>query len=883
MEQQLAEVSGSLARATEAAAQLPGRTDLAFFCSIDPELEKKLGDVDTSIGEMLRLMHTWATNGEDATDDNDTDNEGNAREFARRIAAPSSFSRVGDIVDQLLERADTYLDEYSGRVPLKTTESYTTTALGLPRAARLPPHLENASIDPPQRHFTTKPDNRSGVPWSRPLRLGKPNAIVPLGWKDPSWDTSGLVTGVYGTEGNPRLNPYHVEIQRTKMPESALNVNKGEQPVPLTMENALGTAGVPFKWVKTAAEIDALLAHLREDRVTEIAIDLEHNSKRSYLGIVCLMQLSTRWGDWIIDTLSDEVREHAEVLNEVFTSPNKVLVLHGADHDILWLQRDLGLYVTALFDTHHATNVLNMPVHSLAYLLQRYVSVEADKQYQLADWRIRPLPLEMLFYARSDTHSLLYIYDCLRTELLAHGGPHSITEVFERSKATATKVFAKVDWDENGEGRSGWRSLWLNRGGERARASSDENRLELMSKEERLVRALHRWRDSTARVQDEGTHHVLSDKSLVFLAFRAPETAAETLRVLPKSNVIARSHAEEITAVIANETQAWIADSKKRGEAAQAQLESIQTDGCADLGEAVAKHDIFSQDPQMSAKGPSMFAGMKSIDSAGALHAKQESAPKSLFELPSRLFHSSARAPAAVHNTLASIRDECAQVLGGLFGSAIKPLQNSSTNRMAALMGLNHVLGVKQADENDVQAVKEDDHHHGSDGRDRDQDNVEGDQDESRPVDEDDVSASASANDDNDDDDGDDDDGDESLAEEEKVAATPSSKYTAADTPKSLQPRDSIVKVGKKERWSREKKRQRKAQDGRQPKVAKREIEPFDYATASSVLDATDRAPAAKPQRKARPAGASASGTQYRSVKQKSDVRRGNKSGTFAK
>jgi ribonuclease D len=34
-----------------------------------------------------------------------------------------------------------------------------------------------------------------------------------------------------------------------------------------------------------------------------IAVDLEHHSQRSFLGIVCLMQLSTVTCDYIIDTL----------------------------------------------------------------------------------------------------------------------------------------------------------------------------------------------------------------------------------------------------------------------------------------------------------------------------------------------------------------------------------------------------------------------------------------------------------------------------------------------------------------------------------------------------------------------------------------------------
>ena len=29
----------------------------------------------------------------------------------------------------------------------------------------------------------------------------------------------------------------------------------------------------------------------------------------------------------------------------------------------------------------------------------------------MADWRIRPLPAEMIRYAREDTHYLLYVYD----------------------------------------------------------------------------------------------------------------------------------------------------------------------------------------------------------------------------------------------------------------------------------------------------------------------------------------------------------------------------------------------------------------------------------------------------------------------------------------
>ena len=56
--------------------------------------------------------------------------------------------------------------------------------------------------------------------------------------------------------------------------------------------------------------------------------------------------------------------------------------------DVIWLQRDLGLYLNGLFDTFFACELL-YPSRSLAYLLSKFVDFQADKQYQLADWRIR--------------------------------------------------------------------------------------------------------------------------------------------------------------------------------------------------------------------------------------------------------------------------------------------------------------------------------------------------------------------------------------------------------------------------------------------------------------------------------------------------------------
>lgn len=71
-----------------------------------------------------------------------------------------------------------------------------------------------------------------------------------------------------------------------------------------------------------------------------------------------------------------------------------------------------------LFDTHQAAKQLNLPSLGLAYLLKKICNFNAQKAFQLADWRMRPLSKELIEYSRSDTHFLLRIYDELRMDLI---------------------------------------------------------------------------------------------------------------------------------------------------------------------------------------------------------------------------------------------------------------------------------------------------------------------------------------------------------------------------------------------------------------------------------------------------------------------------------
>lgn len=306
-------------------------------------------------------------------------------------------------------------------------------------------------------------------------------------------------------------HPYATEIEQSSYPE-AVYTNANPVPYLPPTENEV-------IFVDRKEGVEEMLAELR--KAPEIAIDLEHHDTHSYVGIVCLMQISTRQRDWIIDTLVPW-REDLQILNEVFADPKILKVFQGSTMDVIWLQRDLGLYVVGLFDTFHASTALGFPQKSLKYLLERFCAFHANKKYQMADWRIRPIPEEMLDYARSDTHYLLFIYDNLRNMLLEASTPDNslISYVLEESKKEALQRYDRPVYDvEKGLGPVGWFAPLTRRS------------IRFTAEQFGVYRAVHAWRDRTARASDEGVMFVMSQATLFAVAEAMPTTVPALISI----------------------------------------------------------------------------------------------------------------------------------------------------------------------------------------------------------------------------------------------------------------------------------------------------------------------------------------------------------------
>lgn len=407
------------------------------------------------------------------------------------------FEKLVDANDVLLESVGSLIDEASGikkkgEEPIVMTSSSKTNAQGDVSSWNKKKDLLNKSapyrllmaknIHRPQLNWMDTIDNRN-IPFAPYIKY-KPNAMKP--WDGHKVDHNDIDNT--GQDNMPMLkHPYHYELSQFEPNEWQLEMHTPR------MYGIL--EDTPLTIVDSQELLDKMMTKLRA--VKEIVIDLEHHNYRSFQGIVCLIQISTRKEDFIVDSL--RLREELCVLNDVFTDPAIMKVLHGSDADIGWLQRDFGVYMVNMFDTGQAARMLQEARFSLAHLLQKYCNITAQKQYQLADWRIRPLPEEMIRYAREDTHYLLYVYDILRNELITRGNDlkNLIRLVYTKSTDLCASLYKKQVCLQDSH-----MTIY-----QKYRKRFNPQQLE-------CFRLIYHWRDKIARLEDESTGYVLPNHML---------------------------------------------------------------------------------------------------------------------------------------------------------------------------------------------------------------------------------------------------------------------------------------------------------------------------------------------------------------------------------
>jgi ribonuclease D len=219
-----------------------------------------------------------------------------------------------------------------------------------------------------------------------------------------------------------------------------------------------------------------------------IAIDTEADSLHCYFEKVCLIQISSGPGHWLVDPLANL---ELQPLLDVVCS--RRLVFHGADYDLRLLRRIGNFEPVDLFDTMIAARLVGKSGLGLAALVKEFFGIELSKASQKANWAIRPLPPEMVEYAHNDTRYLFEISDRLESDLKNLGRLDWFTESRDRMIASARELKER---DDN--------TVW------RISGSSG-----LSPRAQAILRVLWFWRDSEARAWDRPPFHVIGNDDML--------------------------------------------------------------------------------------------------------------------------------------------------------------------------------------------------------------------------------------------------------------------------------------------------------------------------------------------------------------------------------
>ena len=197
--------------------------------------------------------------------------------------------------------------------------------------------------------------------------------------------------GVRVLDAGPRLREVSVE------PDAAL------EPGPVPVVGAQPQR--PVHWVATDARLEAVARELAGTPI--LGLDVE-TTLRSHT--LCLVQLGTPAGNWVIDALAVS---SLEPLRDLLEGPATTLVIQYAHFEKRILGK-AGFTLTSIFDTWAASRarhgVKAIGGHSLVAVAERELGIVISKEQQTSNWARRPLSFEQVRYAALDAELMIDLH-----------------------------------------------------------------------------------------------------------------------------------------------------------------------------------------------------------------------------------------------------------------------------------------------------------------------------------------------------------------------------------------------------------------------------------------------------------------------------------------
>lgn len=288
------------------------------------------------------------------------------------------------------------------------------------------------------------------------------------------------------------------------------------------MDRSHSRSTPPADLIGTQHQFDKLCDEIADAGI--VAFDTEFVSESYYKPKLCLVQLATPQGAYLVDPLA--VPDMSQWWS-LMADDETTIIVHGGREEIRFCQRFTGSMPRRLIDVQVAEGLLSRG-YPLAYknIVSKVVGKTVGSHETRSDWERRPLAQKQLEYAIEDVDFLLEIWDRQEQTLQKSGRLDWAYAEFDRL----------IDTVQQEQDREGWRRL--------------SGIQKFTPKEQVVARALYEWRDRTAELHDRPARVMFRDDMLLELVRRQPRSVNDMNLTRGMQRRDYQSVAEEIIEVI---------------------------------------------------------------------------------------------------------------------------------------------------------------------------------------------------------------------------------------------------------------------------------------------------------------------------------------------
>ena len=147
-------------------------------------------------------------------------------------------------------------------------------------------------------------------------------------------------------------------------------------------------------------------------------LDTEFLRDKTYWPLLCILQIKTARKTFIFDFLKKDTFDLSK-LKKIFENKKILKVIHSCKQDLEVIFLNFNSIINPVFDTQIAYSLISEK-ENVGYtsLVKTVTRISLNKDYQVSNWKQRPLTNMQLQYAVNDVKYLSQIYNFLSKELI---------------------------------------------------------------------------------------------------------------------------------------------------------------------------------------------------------------------------------------------------------------------------------------------------------------------------------------------------------------------------------------------------------------------------------------------------------------------------------